>query len=149
MKKGFTLVELLVVISIISILAVIGLTVYGDVQKSARDTKRKGDIDATFQSFEQHYQVSQTSPYPKPDVSWFSSGAFPSDPQGGDYFWNGGSSDCSTPTAPSSYSSARSTFTICAKLENGNGNSTTCGDGATYSSSSEITAGFYCVKNLR
>lgn len=45
-KKGFTLVELLVVISIIAILSVIGITVFSGVQKSARDTKRREDLAA-------------------------------------------------------------------------------------------------------
>ncbi|MBU1000240.1 prepilin-type N-terminal cleavage/methylation domain-containing protein, partial [Patescibacteria group bacterium] len=45
-SKGFTLVELLVVISIIAILSVIGIVVFTGVQKGARDAKRKADINA-------------------------------------------------------------------------------------------------------
>lgn len=46
MKKGFTLIELLVVISIIGIL--IGLSVFGlsSARQSARDAKRKVDLES-------------------------------------------------------------------------------------------------------
>lgn len=45
-NKGFTLVELLVVVAIIAILSVIGLTVFSGSQANARDARRKADIDA-------------------------------------------------------------------------------------------------------
>lgn len=51
-SKGFTLIELLVVISIIAVLAVIALSVFGNVQKSARDSRRRAEIDAIAKSFE-------------------------------------------------------------------------------------------------
>jgi prepilin-type N-terminal cleavage/methylation domain-containing protein len=44
MKKGFTLIEMLVVISLIGVLAAIALISFGSVQKSARDTTRKSDL---------------------------------------------------------------------------------------------------------
>lgn len=42
--NGFTLVELLVVISIIGVLATLVLVSFGPVQKQTRDTQRKSDI---------------------------------------------------------------------------------------------------------
>lgn len=42
-RKGFTLVELLVVVSIIGILSVIGLTLYSGVKARARDAQRLDD----------------------------------------------------------------------------------------------------------
>ncbi|MCL4397480.1 type II secretion system GspH family protein [Patescibacteria group bacterium] len=46
MKKGFTLVELMVVIVVISILATIGVVSFTRVQKQARDSKRKSELTA-------------------------------------------------------------------------------------------------------
>lgn len=43
-KKGFTLVELLVVISVIGILASLALVAFGPTQKQAKDTQRKSDL---------------------------------------------------------------------------------------------------------
>lgn len=42
---GFSLVELLITVSIISILISIGIASYATINKQSRDTKRKGDIE--------------------------------------------------------------------------------------------------------
>ncbi len=68
-KKGFTLIELLVVIAIIAILSVIGFTVFTNVQKSARDAKRRSDIDAISKALEIY--KSQNGVYP-PGAGWCS-----------------------------------------------------------------------------
>lgn len=44
MKKGFTLIELIIVISIIALLSVIGISTYSSVQVDARNSKRKSDL---------------------------------------------------------------------------------------------------------
>lgn len=54
-EKGFTLVELLVVITIIGILSTIGLTIYSGVQNKAQDVKKKQDIDAIATAYELNY----------------------------------------------------------------------------------------------
>jgi prepilin-type N-terminal cleavage/methylation domain-containing protein len=51
-SKGFTLIELMVVIAIIAILAVVSFAVYGNVQKNARDGRRKADITQIAHSIE-------------------------------------------------------------------------------------------------
>src|SRR5258708_7173515 len=43
-QRGFTLIELLVSISIIAILATIGVVAFTGAQKGARDAKRKADV---------------------------------------------------------------------------------------------------------
>lgn len=75
--KGFTLVELLVVITIIAILSVIGITVFSGVQKNARDARRRGDIDALAKAAELNYSGVY---YLFPDGSAFASGTVPKDP---------------------------------------------------------------------
>jgi len=45
-QKGFTIVELLIVIVVIAILAAITIVAYNGIQQRARDTKRKDDVTA-------------------------------------------------------------------------------------------------------
>ncbi len=73
---GFTLIELLVVVAIIAILSVIGMTLFGSVQKSARDARRRGDIDAIASALE----VAKTSTgYAQIYGTNFASGTVPTD----------------------------------------------------------------------
>lgn len=44
--RGFTIVELLIVIVVIGILATLVITTYNGIQEKARDTKRKTDVNA-------------------------------------------------------------------------------------------------------
>lgn len=59
--QGFTLVELLVVVAIIAVLSVIGITIFGNVQRGARDAKRKADIEAIANVMEANYNATATS----------------------------------------------------------------------------------------
>ncbi|MDO8573537.1 MAG: type II secretion system protein [Candidatus Daviesbacteria bacterium] len=60
--RGFTLVELLVVISIIAILSAIGLVIFSGAQKSGRTAKRIGDLKAIQTALEVYY--SRNGSYP-------------------------------------------------------------------------------------
>lgn len=53
-KKGFTLIEMLVVISLIGILASLVLVSYTSTQKQARDTQRKSDLKQYQTALEQY-----------------------------------------------------------------------------------------------
>ena len=52
MKKGFTLMELLVVISVIAILIAVGITSYASINKRSRDARRKSDIEQVRSALE-------------------------------------------------------------------------------------------------
>jgi type II secretion system protein G len=60
--KGFTIVELLIVIVVIGILAALVIVTYNGIQQKARDTERKTDINALHGQFEA-YQA-QNGKYP-------------------------------------------------------------------------------------
>lgn len=123
--RGFTLVELLIVITIIAVLSVIGITVYSGVQKNARDARRREDIDAISKALEVHFNTT-ASQYcagnaatycaPQDTVGWFSSGSKPIDPStGGQY--------TGLPV------NGATTYHICATLETAvNGSTNYCKD---------------------
>ena len=54
MKKGFTLIEVLITVTILAILAMIGLATYAQSQRTARDGKRKADLQAIRSALEMY-----------------------------------------------------------------------------------------------
>ena len=74
--RGFTLVELMVVVAIIGILSQIALSIFNGAQSKARDGKRRGDIDALLKALE----VNKTATYQPLNGSQFAQGAVPTDP---------------------------------------------------------------------
>jgi len=82
--RGFTLIELLVVISIIAILSVIGMVVFTGVQKNARDSKKRSDVDAIVKAAEIKYNIGGA--YAQITPGDFASGGVPVPPEGGNYF---------------------------------------------------------------
>lgn len=67
-KKGFTLVELLVVVTIITIITGIGMVVYSEGRKGARDLRRKQDLRAIQAALTIYYQGNGR--YPCSANSW-------------------------------------------------------------------------------
>ena len=138
---GFTLLELLVVISIIGILIALGVVAYSTAQKRGRDAQRRGDMKAISAALEQYY-ADNTSSYPSSNDCTdmgtdlgtdYLPGGMPTDPKGsGDYVYTCSSSD--------------SSYCICADVESddGNADSDDCSDigGANADD-------LYCLTNLQ
>lgn len=57
-NKGFTIVELLIVIVVIGILALLIVTTYAGIQQKARNAKRSSDIGAVQTQLEAFYQTN-------------------------------------------------------------------------------------------
>lgn len=139
--QGFTLVELLVVVSIIAILAVVGLTVFGSVQKNARDVRRQSDIEAIAKAMETNYSET-TGRYVNLAASMFSGGVIPTDPLSGSsncgarpckYCSRSAAGEClvGDPTVGAAVPAAGTLYYVCTNLE------------------TTATPTFYCRSNQR
>ena len=81
--KGFTLIELMVVITIIAILAVTGFVVYSSISARGRDVKRISEIDAIQKAMEKNYQPGSANPYQSLANADFANASVPLDPSTG------------------------------------------------------------------
>ncbi len=79
MKRGFTLMELMVVMAILGILITVGLTSYKSVQMKSRDGRRKNDLRQISAALEAYY--NDKSKYPSDDGSGAIVGCGASDAQ--------------------------------------------------------------------
>ncbi len=61
-QKGFTIVELLIVIVVIGILAALVITTFTGIQQKARDTDRENDIRILHTSLEAYFATSTKYP---------------------------------------------------------------------------------------
>jgi prepilin-type N-terminal cleavage/methylation domain-containing protein len=61
-RRGFTLIEIMIAISILAILATIGMTTYSQAQLRGRDAKRKQDLRAISTALELYYQRNKRFP---------------------------------------------------------------------------------------
>lgn len=121
-QQGFTLIEILVAVSIIALLTVMGVTNFMVANKKARDGKRQGDLEQIRAALEIYRTDEQAYPTTANFVSEIEPtymGDIPDDPiTGRDYY----------------YSSNGSTYDLCAALEltsPGNCGSASCGTGVT------------------
>lgn len=61
-KKGFSLVELLVIITIIMVISTIGIFVFSQGRLGGKDSKRKTDLTEIAQAVELYYQANKIYP---------------------------------------------------------------------------------------
>src|SRR3989339_206613 len=100
MKRGFTLIEILISIAIIAVLTALGIVSYVSINRNARDAKRRGDIEQIRSALELYR--SDNGFYPVVgslgwvDVSELSAvlvdtyfPSIPSDPQNSSYRYKG------------------------------------------------------------
>jgi len=82
-SKGFTIVELLIVIVVIAILATLVIVTFTGIQQKARDSQRQTDINAVDSHLEAYY--AQNGTYPAlsmlQDTAWLSANMKGLDPQ--------------------------------------------------------------------
>lgn len=142
LNRGFSLLELLVVIAIIGILLSVGAASYSVAQQKSRDSRRRSDMKAVQNAFEQYYLDNNSYP-PTIDPcslgasqSKYLPGGWPVDPKPATNYY--------TISCLSS-----SSYCACAQMEgipgNGNANDANCGGFGAYSSTKQ----FVCVKNLQ
>ena len=62
-SKGFTLIELMVTISIIAIISAIGMMTYSQSQKLARDSRRKQDLEQIQKALSLYYSDNNSYPF--------------------------------------------------------------------------------------
>lgn len=136
--RGFTLVELLITISIIAILSTIGLVSYTSFVKNARDAKRKSDMNFIQSALEQYHSDSKYypesltpgSPLKSPDGSKVYLNEIPNDPKiSPPYCYVG--SECAQSNCK--------TYYLYAFLENSNVQPTKSGCGLTNFFNLEVT----------
>ncbi|MFZ5376732.1 MAG: type IV pilin protein [Patescibacteria group bacterium] len=134
-QKGFTLLELLVVISIIGILIIIGSVAFSTAQRKGRDARRRGDIKAIQDGFEQYY-ASHEGSYAACDTMYaggdFPGNVVPVDPKTGTY---GCVADSDS-------------YCVCAELEDttaGNANNVPQANGTCSFGSGT----YYCLQSLQ
>lgn len=61
-KKSFTLLEILVVVTIIALMGTVGVNSYSTTSKNARDAKRKADLENVKVAIVTYYQVEKAYP---------------------------------------------------------------------------------------
>jgi len=131
-KRGFTLFELLISISIIGIMTALAIVSFSSAQKKARNSRRIQDMNAISKAAELYYGANNST-YPTTfavGISWPNVlEAIPMDPKGVGY---------TTPTTLTT-----TDYCICAYMEGQNGNSTT--QNCTFTAAG--VKQWYCVKN--
>jgi len=133
---GFTLLEILVVISIIGILIAIGSAPFTTAQKKGRDARRRADMKQYQSAFEQYFSENNTYATCATMEGGFVGGA-PADPKTG----------TTTPYTCTTTATPITGYCVCATLDfSTTGNASAGNAGAcTFAAGSSM----FCVQNLQ
>ena len=63
-KKGFTIVELMIVVAVMAILATVGFFTYTNVQKQARDSVRRSELKGIATALQTYAAAENDNVYP-------------------------------------------------------------------------------------
>lgn len=132
-RRGFTLLELLVVISIIAILITISTVSFTTAQKKGRNSRRRSDMRAVQNAFEQYYSMNGGYTNSCAAMASTLGAGLPSDPRNLD---------------PQIYAYScpdEATYCACANLEAETGNS----DSASCTYAGGGTKSYFCVSQLQ
>lgn len=128
LKQGFTLLELLIVIAIIGILVTIATASYSSAQNKSRDARRRADVKAISNAFEQFYADNNgTYPSSCSVSSTYLPAGMPTDPQTGNSY---------------SVSCNSTSYCFCGDVTGGENSNSSC----NYSAGTKT---HYCVSNLQ
>ncbi len=88
LDKGFTLIEILIAISIMAVISVISIVTFLEVRKSTRDSQRMHDLESLQQALEMYRSTNKAYPQTLSDDSQTNVlshiNPIPSDPSGDD-----------------------------------------------------------------
>ena len=127
-NRGFTIIELLVALTIVAIITALGVASYTSARRNSRNAKRRGDMVALQQAFEQYYLSNQTYATPCSTMATgYLQGSFPAETLVG---WNAYAQNCTA-----------TTYCVCARLEGGGGGN------ASNSTCTFGTGEYFCVAN--
>lgn len=126
-QKGFSLIELLVVATIIIVLMTIGMVSYRQSSRNGRNAKRKSDLESVRQALVL-YRNDNTA-YPDPVAADATNAAFEEILVTiVDYISFSSLTDPRSPTYDYTYSSDGTVFELCATLETSTGTESYCID---------------------
>jgi prepilin-type N-terminal cleavage/methylation domain-containing protein len=148
-KTGFTLVELMISMSIIAILSVVLSISFSKAQKSGRDQRRIDDLKAVQSAAEQYYLLNNAKYPTSTGVAWTGPGSqvilqkFPIDPKS--------IVGSTIPYSVVGLGVGSTGYCICADVENdknGNSDGNTCvfGDAAE-NNCKLLNTCYFCIKN--